>query len=182
MVACNADDCSSCLVGKEVTCHFTGRQLARFYAIVLPSFILAVVGLSRVGVVAGLIWAVILIVFFIFVETRVLCSHCPHYAESSRVLRCWANYGIPKIWAYRPGPMNSAERIVFFSGLVCVWGFPLAAMTIHGLWLLLVLYIIATCAFFGLLAFLQCRRCINLACPLNRVPVAVRKEFIQRVS
>ena len=47
--------------------------------------------------------------FFGFIETRVLCSHCPHYAEEGASLRCWANYGSPKLFKYRPGPMSTTS-------------------------------------------------------------------------
>jgi hypothetical protein len=48
---------------------------------------------------------------FGLLEIRVMCSHCPHYAEAGRLLKCWANYGSPKLWAYRPGPMCRMETL-----------------------------------------------------------------------
>ena len=31
----------------------------------------------------------------------------------TKTLKCWANYGSPKLWKYRPGPMSLAEKTVF---------------------------------------------------------------------
>lgn len=89
-----------------------------------------------------------MIAFFGFIEIRVMCSHCPHYAESPTSLKCWANYGSPKLWQYRPGPMSLVEKAVFFIGFAIVWGYPaLLLMTGKQLFLLLV-YSMTTTGFF----------------------------------
>jgi len=118
--------------------------------------------------------------FFGFVEIRVMCSHCPHYAEEGSSLKCWANHGSPKLWKYRPGPMSTAENIVFFGGIVAVWGYPLPFFFVGGLWFLLGLYILLSAGFFVTLKMFLCSQCMNFACPLNGVPEPVRNRFFDR--
>jgi hypothetical protein len=115
--------------------------------------------------------------FFGFIEIRVMCSHCPHYAEEGKSLKCWANYGSPKLWKYRPGPMSAKEKTVFFGGLVAVFGYPLGFFINGGLWYLLGLYILLTAGFYTTLKRSFCSKCMNFACPLNGVPDPVRQKF-----
>jgi hypothetical protein len=70
-------------------------------------------------------WLTMIIGYFGFIEIRVMCSHCPHYAESDSSLKCWANYGSPKIWKYRPEPMSFIEKAIFLGGFAIIWGYPL---------------------------------------------------------
>jgi len=177
ITACAEEKCDHCSVREGLTCHFRAGHLFRFYAMVLPSFILAAAGLLQSSQFAQLIWVAILVLFFIFVEIRVLCSHCPHYAEASPMLLCWANYGIPKLWKYRPGLMSLIEKIIFFTGLISVWGFPFLIMALEKLWLLLFFYSLATAMFFILLGIIQCRHCIHLACPLNQVSGSIKNKL-----
>ena len=57
--------------------------------------------------------------FFFFVwEARILCSHCPYWAEEGRILHCHANYGVIKIWRYHPEPMSKFEQVQFIVGVL----------------------------------------------------------------
>ncbi len=38
-------------------------------------------------------------------------------------LKGWANYGMPKLWKYRPGPMTFWEKVIFCTGFGLVWGY-----------------------------------------------------------
>lgn len=121
-----------------------------------------------------------MIAFFGFIEIRVMCSHCPHYAESPTSLKCWANYGSPKLWQYRPGPMSLVEKAVFFIGFAIVWGYPaLLLMTGKQLFLLLV-YSMTTTGFFLTLIKFMCCQCMNFACPLNGVDEETRGAFFDK--
>jgi hypothetical protein len=164
-------------VADSISCHFGSGDLLHFYLIMFPAFLVAGAGILSVGLVPLLIWIGIVFSFFGFIEIRVMCSHCPHYAEDGSTLRCWANYGSPKLWKYRPGPMSVAENVVFFAGLVAVFGYPLAFFVARGLWLLLVVYILVTTAFFVTLKRFLCTRCMNFACPLNGVAEPIRQLF-----
>ena len=52
------------------------------------------------------------------IEIRVLCSHCPYYAEEGRILHCLANHGTIKLWKYHPEPMRFWEKLGFLGGII----------------------------------------------------------------
>ena len=177
---CISEKCDSCPVSKALHCHFTLRDLIHFYLIVSPSFLLGGAGIYHIGGWWLIPWLIIIIGFFGFVEIRVMCSHCPHYAEEGSSLKCWANYGSPKIWKYRPGPMTFLEKVIFLAGFVIVWGYPLFFL-IQGLqWFLLIVYALTVAGFFMTIKTFLCSQCINFACPLNTVQGENRKAFFKK--
>jgi hypothetical protein len=177
IATCDASGCEGCRAAESVQCHFGPGDLIHFYLISLPVFLVGGAGILAVGMVPLLIWIGVLVAFFGFIEIRVMCSHCPHYAEEGSTLRCWANYGSPKLWKYRPGPMSTAENLVFFAGLAAVFGYPLGFLVAGGLWFLLVLYLLLATAFAVSLKRFLCSKCMNFACPLNGVPEPARRLF-----
>jgi hypothetical protein len=102
ITTCEATDCAGCSVAGSVQCHFGPEDLIHFYLICFPAFLVGGAALFSSGWIPFLIWVGIFITFFGFVEIRVMCSHCPHYAEEKSSLRCWANYGSPKLWFLVP--------------------------------------------------------------------------------
>ena len=147
IATCTAESCEDCPAGRLVHCHFRGRELAHFLTTMLPPFVI-----GGAGIVARwsgwwlLPWAALVLGYFGLLEIRVMCSHCPHYAEPGNSLKCWANYGSPKLWKYRPGPMSKMETFWFFAGLDAVLGYPLAFLLLGGQWFLLLLYALTAAA------------------------------------
>jgi hypothetical protein len=180
IATCAASDCSECPVADSVHCHFNAKELTHFLLISMPAFLVGGAAVLTLGLTPLLIWVAVIVGFFGFVEIRVMCSHCPHYAEEGATLKCWANHGSPKLWKYRPGPMSTAEEVVFFGRFVVVWGYPLAFFVVAGLWFLLGLYVLLTTGFFVTLKMFLCSQCMNFACPLNGVPDPVRAAFFER--
>jgi hypothetical protein len=180
LTTCTAQNCDDCPVNKDVHCHFHGRDLAAFLLVFLPSFVVGGTGVFRINPWWLVPWLVIVFGYFGFVEIRVMCSHCPHYAEPGKSLQCWANYGSPRLWKYRPGPMSVAEKIVFEAGLVLVFGYPLVFLLLGAQWLLLVIYFLTGASFVATLRRSYCSQCMNFACPLNIVDEKVRTAFFQR--
>jgi hypothetical protein len=180
IATCVASECIDCPVSKKVHCHFRPQELAHFLLICLPGFIVGGAGVLAWGVWSLVFWIAIIIGFFGFLEIRVMCSHCPHYAEDGTTLGCWANHGAPKLWKYRPGPMSLIEKMIFCGGLAVVWGYPLPFIVIGRLWFLLALYVLSNAAFFATLKLFLCTQCMNFACPLNSVGRATRDQFLQR--
>jgi hypothetical protein len=162
-----------------VHCHFRPRDLFVFLLISLPGLAIGGAGLVTFGALPLIIWIGLAGLFFGVIEIRVLCSHCPHYAEQEAFLGCWANHGAPKLWRYRAGPMSRTELLVFFAGLVAVWGYPLAGLIVGGSWSLLGLYAVTSAGFFIALNRLFCARCMNFACPLNAVGQRGREQFLR---
>lgn len=180
IATCVARDCSDCQVAAVVHCHFGPRDLANFLLISMPGFVIGGAGVLTPGTFPLVIWIAIIVAFFGFLEIRVMCSHCPHYAENGYTLGCWANHGAPKLWKYRPGPMSTIEKSVFFGGLVTVWVYPLPFLILAERWVLFGLYVLASAGFFAALKKLFCIRCLNFACPLNSVGESAREMFFQR--
>jgi hypothetical protein len=180
LTTCVAQNCEGCPVGKDVHCHFRGRDLAAFLLAAFPCFIIGGAGIYRISAWWLAPWLVMILGYFGFVEIRVMCSHCPHYAELGKSLQCWANYGSPRLWKYRPGPMSSMEKIVFVSGMALIWGYPLVFLLAGLQWLLLTLFILTTASFFVTLKRSFCSHCMNFACPYNSVEERVRADFFRR--
>lgn len=177
---CVSERCNGCAVRKTLHCHFRPTDLVHFLAIALPAFLLGGAGVYHVSGSILVLWLVMIVGFFGFLEIRVMCSHCPHYAEPDNTLKCWANYGSPKIWNYRPGPMSFMEKFLFFGGFAIIWGYPLIFLLIGMQWFLLIVYVISAVGFFMTLKIFLCSQCINFACPLNGVIDSVKQEFFKQ--
>jgi hypothetical protein len=178
---CSSMDCDGCPVQSRLQCHFGGRELLRFFLIALPPFLLGGIGIARVNAWLLLPWMGMALGYFGLVEIRVMCSHCPHYAEpGAKTLQCWANYGSPKLWKYHAGPMSAGEKIVFFSGLVLIAGYPLVLLIAGSQWLLLALFVAVVVVMAAGMRSRMCRRCMNFACPFNQVAPSIRTAFFAR--
>ena len=180
IATCTCESCEGCEAGQRVHCHFHARDLVHFALNALPLFLLGGAGIVHLGWGWLVPWLVAIISYFFFVEIRVMCAHCPHYAEAGGTLRCWANYGAPKIWKYRPGPMSKAEKVIFVGGLILIGGYPLVLLLIGRRWFLLVVYVLSLAGAASTLRMFLCSRCMNFACPLNTVDERVRQAFFER--
>lgn len=184
IATCAASDCSSCDLQKVVNCHFSFKQLARFLAFAISAMIVGGYGIFMFQPWLLLAWVIVFVSFFGLIEIRVLCSHCPHYAQpESRILRCWANYGSPRLWKYRPGPMSTGEKTIFFIGVAVIIGIPLASflfnpVRIHVVALLLYAALIGVG--YVLLKKHYCSICMNFVCPLNSVDEHIRQVFLEK--
>jgi len=177
---CEPESCDDCEIHNGVHCHFSLKDWLYFLLISFPSLIIGGVGIHNFNSWLIIPWILIIIVFFGFIEIRVMCSHCPHYAEPFTSLKCRANYGSPKLWKYRPGPMTPGEKAIFFIGFVVAWGYPIP-IQVHGeQYLLLLLYAVVTIGFFIILTVFMCSQCMNFACPFNHVDKKTRGQFFDK--
>jgi hypothetical protein len=180
IATCESSTCNDCPIDTKVHCHFSLKDLIHFLLISLPPFLLGGAGIYDISGWLLLIWVIFVIAFFGFIEIRVLCSHCPHYAESEKTLKCWANYGSLKLWKYRLGPMTIPEKIILLGGFLIVWGYPLLFLVFGRQLFLLIVYLITTVGFFVTLKTFLCSQCMNFACPLNSVNKEIRDQFFVR--
>lgn len=180
IATCNSENCEGCPVSETLHCHFRPIDLIHFLFLALPTFLLGGLGIYHKGGWWLVPWFILIGGYFGLAEIRVMCSHCPHYAEPGNSLKCWANYGSPKLWEYRPGPMSFMEKVVFLGGFAIIWGYPLAFLLGGAQWFVLVVYIMTTVGFFMTLKLYMCTQCMNFACPMNGVDDAVRHDFFQR--
>jgi hypothetical protein len=93
-------------------------------------------------------------------------------------MRCWANYGVPKLWRYRPWPMNTGEKVILISGFLIIWFYPIIFMFLIKHWILLGGYISLVLVTFILIKKYCCKKCVNLSCPLNGVADSIKEEFL----
>ncbi len=178
---CREERCDGCGVSGKLVCHFNGRQLAVFLTLAVPVFILAGFILDKFMPLLLVPWIFFIFVYFGFIEIRVMCSHCPHYAEpQTKYLKCWANYGSPKLWRYNPGPLSFGEEAVFYAGFAVILVPPIAAALLLKSYILLSIYLILLAGWLWALNKLYCRHCMNFACPLNHIDQQTRDEFFEK--
>jgi hypothetical protein len=178
---CTADNCDGCSVTGKLVCHFNSRQLFLFLLMALPVFLLAGFIIHQFNPFLLVPWILFIVLYFGLIEIRVMCSHCPHYAEPEiRSLKCWANYGSPKFWKYRPGPMYLMETIIFYSGFIIILVPPVVLAIRAENFILLAIYIVLTIVWKQALQMLYCNHCINFACPFNRIDSETRNVFFDR--
>jgi hypothetical protein len=96
------------------------------------------------------------------------CSRCPHYTRDEKLLRCIFFWNLPKIFAPRPGKLNTVDKLV-------AWGPPMVVLAFPLIWLyrepvLLLIYIVSGSVFAAAVRRHECQRCVYFACPLNQVP------------
>ena len=180
LTTCTAKNCDGCPVSKDVHCHFQARDLTAFLLSAAPIFVIGGAGIIHVGAWWLAPWLVIILGYFGFIEIRVMCSHCPHYAEPGKSLQCWANYGSPRLWKYRPGPMTTMEKFVFEAGIILIVAYPLVFLLAGAQWFLLAIYLLTTAGGYATLRRSYCSQCMNFACPLNNVNEEVRAAFFNR--
>lgn len=176
---CSADNCDHCTIHAKTNCNFEISQLLKFYLISLPPFIIAGIFLYSYQVSVFFFWLFIIGLFFGVIEIRVLCSHCPHYERSTFFLNCWANYGAPKLWKYRPGPLNFLEKLILICGFILVWGYPLFFLFLIKNWAIFALYTLSIIVFYAILRTNNCNRCVNFSCPLNTVDTETKEKFLK---
>jgi hypothetical protein len=197
-------DCANCGIQGELHCKWDKKILHGFYATSLPPIAIAIFGMVVVGILTGAWWMLIAYVIYIplmlgIFETRFLCSHCPYYAEDSKTLHCLANHGNPKIWRYRPGPLNRLEKLMMVS-LAIAMIFFLAPLVVegYGIWFVAVNYaeyglislmglvgimvasLLAGVSFVLVLKTFFCNTCVNFSCPMNTVPKTVIDEYLKK--
>ncbi len=174
---CLSANCDNCSIDNNLCCHFNVKQLILFYLIVLPVYIIGGVGIYNQSTLFLLIWIIGGFLFVIIFQIRVMCSHCPHYAEPDTFLKCWALYGTPKLWKFRPGPMTVLEKFIFIGGHLIIRFYAIYFMVTGKQWFLLILFLIVMTLSIIALRYFLCPRCMNFACPLNGVDDNIRKKF-----
>jgi len=178
--ACSRQDCEGCEIQGKLLCIHTPKDLIQFYILFMVWMIPFLVGMISGRFWLGLaVWMGLAVLFFGYVEALVLCRHCPHYAEKGFLLRCHANWGLPKIPGFSPGPLKFWEKAIWLFCVAVLFLYYIPFFITGKQWLLLLL---TTAALFVAAFTLQrtkCNRCYNLSCPCNRVPEDVKKIFFK---
>jgi hypothetical protein len=173
--------CEGCPLGARLKCRFRAGDLLHFLALFGGFAIPAVVGVIRGGYGWYLLgWLGFGLFFFELWEIRILCSHCPYYAEQGHTLHCIANYGSLKVWKYHPEPMSRSEKIQIWIGFAILAGYPFPFLLLGGEVLLALLALWGVGLFFWTLRKYTCAQCVNFSCPLNAVPKEIVDEYLRR--
>jgi hypothetical protein len=180
-------ECKECSLKTELDCHFDLKKLLRFgtvfFFIVISSAVaLAFTGLMTEFWVYLIVLGVFSVIFFEFWEIRILCSHCPFYAENKGTIRCYGNFGSLKVWRYRPEPMSRSENIQLIIGFGILAGiliFPLVILVANAYYLWTVPVITGMLFFLYVVRKYHCPRCFNFSCHFNSQPKPVIDEFLR---
>jgi len=178
---CKATTCKGCPVADILVCHFNGKQLSFFISLALPLFLGAGYAIFLFNPLLLIPWLLFIVSYFGLIEIRVMCSHCPHNEEEElQTLKYWANYGSPKLWKYRPGPMSVFEKFIFIAGLLVILLPPAVFLLLQQRFVLTAAYMILLIVWKILLRLGFCRRCINFVCPFNVVDQDTREIFREK--
>ncbi|MDY6918170.1 MAG: hypothetical protein SVP26_09575 [Chloroflexota bacterium] len=176
-----ASECSQCSVAGRLNCRFRRRDLFRFVGTFLLFALPAAAGMALGGYgwfIPG--WLVLVPVLLGVWENRVLCAHCPYYARDGRVLLCFANYGLGKLWKYHPEPISTPGRVQFLVIVFLLMAYPFPFLVLGRQYILLALTTCALVLWALTLWRYSCTRCVNFSCVFNRVPKDVVDEFLRR--
>lgn len=181
-------ECEGCNLHEQVFCKPKSKYamlfIAPFPLIVVPAVIQILFFSNfnlflKIAILVG--WFAYGFFFLNIWESRMLCNHCPYYAnDSQKSLRCPIDKGKLKTGKYDPGPSSTSEKIQFIIGALLMIGFPIPFLIIGELWVSLILLGIGFIMWIIILQLKICTDCVNFACPLNRVPKEIRNEFIKK--
>jgi hypothetical protein len=173
--------CADCSLGTRLKCRFRAGDLFHFLGMFSGFALPAVLGVSLAGYGPWLLgWVIFCLIFFEVWEIRILCSHCPYYAEAGHTLHCIANYSSLKLWKYRPEPMSRPEKAQIWIGFTILVGYPFPFMLLGGQFALAFVALWGGILFFWTLQKYTCSQCVNFSCPLNRVPKRVVDAYLRR--
>ena len=179
--------CDNCELHGKLHCHPYFQHSLYFGLAFLAGFIPSILGiifaqispLIMLSIIGG--WVIYAFVFFCMWESKVLCSHCPHYSNpSQKILHCGINSGMYKITRYNPNPMNLREKVQFLVGAVILLGYFLPFLFILDQFVYFILTIVGIIIWVIVIQLKHCKECINFSCPLNHTPDELKKEFIRK--
>lgn len=173
--------CEDCPLCGRLKCRFNRGDLFHFVGLFFGFALPALIGMIQGGYhwyILG--WIGFWILFFELWEIRILCSHCPYYAEKGIILHCIANYGSLKLWKFNPKPISTAEKIQLIIGFIILGGYPFPFLIVGNQFILGVIALWGLILFFWTLQKYTCSACVNFSCVLNTVPKAVIDEYLKR--
>ena len=159
-------------------CVYSKQDLVGFAVLFMNIFFPFTAGMIQGKHYLGLlVWIILSIIFFGYIEALVLCRHCPHYKEDGKTLRCHANWGLPKIPSYDPRPMNRVEQVVWLLYATILLFFWVPFFIAFKQWVYLAWASVSSFVSIYTVLLTRCNRCYMLSCPVNRVPEEVKQIF-----
>ena len=200
-IADETSNCAKCDIEGELICFVDKKFANKFSLGNLTYRILAIVIFVFSGMLIKNWWmlisyVVVVLFTFLILEPRLLCTHCPFYEKEGKFLKCWALKGMPKLWSYRPGPMNRKEKFTMFAFgsyidlfpfLGIVWGLIYFGLNyqdnlLYGILLTVTsfLFLIIAGYFSKVLLGNTCKRCANFSCSMNKVSNEIIESFLEK--
>ncbi len=181
---CNCQDCD---LQEKLMCNPSLKYSLYFGIPLLLGIIPPIIGiiisdftlLSKIVILLG--WLIYALFFFMVWESRIICNHCPYYAdESQKTLHCPINKFMLKTSKYDPSQISGLEKIQFIIGATILIGYPIPFLIIDGQ-IIPILFLIGGTIIWIIVAQLEvCSDCINFSCILNRVPENIRDKFLKK--
>jgi hypothetical protein len=179
ILECSRSTCDGCKIRGKVICFHTPSQVAGFAVFTFFTIIPFFIGMIVSGFWLWLIvWFVLALIFFLYLEQYILCRHCPHYAEEGRTLRCHANWGLPKFPPFDPHPLKKWEKVVWIIYVALLFLYFVPFFIISSQWIFLIVCSVMTAISVILLLATRCNRCYVLSCPFNRVTADVKEGVL----
>jgi hypothetical protein len=153
----------------------TLRERYRFGDYLYYTTLLAVPLLTALVAIGGqsVRWAAAYLVLTAGLAALVLkfyCSRCPHYARDTSTLTCAFFWGLPKVFAARPGPLEPVDKAVALGAPAVLVLFPVYwLIQVPGL---LIVYLLSLAGLAASVRRNECDRCVYFECPANKVPDA----------
>jgi hypothetical protein len=152
-----------------------------FWLLCLTPTITAIAGMIRAGFGWYLLGWVGVVIFLRFVgDGRALCSHCPYWAKEGRILRCHSNFGMIKLWRYRPEPLTKTEQTIFLISQFVIWAYPFPFLVLGGEYVLALIMASGVAALGWYSKQNKCSHCVNFSCPLNSMPKALADAYLRQ--
>jgi hypothetical protein len=192
--------CSSCENNGQIFCKPDENKVIVSHLLEGSFILMAILGTGIISMLLGNLWLVLVFsifsaLFFLVIQPRITCSHCPYYAEDRFFLHCTENHFSPKIWRYHPEPIAKWEKIGTVIGFAFLGAYPLV-VELYGVYVIwmnfsnLVLVLSSIGVFVGTLLtltvfyvvffLLYCPHCINFSCVFNKVPEENVQLYLQQ--
>lgn len=157
----------------QLKTHHRFRDYLYWNLLLAIPFVTAATAIFRESIMWLAIYIVVS-VLLIAVVYRFFCTHCPHYIQGMKTVKCMFFWGIPKFFGSRPGPLSLFDKTVSFITPIILIMFPLYWLGLHID--LLVIYFLSIAVLFTTIRRNECGRCIYINCPANCVTKAARNE------
>jgi len=194
-------NCNGCKNNNVLDCKLNKKQSIITSLIIYSFIIISALGLFIVGRITGSYWmllvfVIFVILFFIVIEPRITCSHCPFYAEERIRFNCPGNLLTPKLWKFHPEPMNKYEKFGTLIGFIFFGAFPIFT-DLFGIYYLftkgfgvldlelfeLIVILLSTIFLISILyavfLFSYCTKCVNFSCQFNKVPKPIVDSYLK---
>ena len=127
-------------------------------------FITACLSIGSISV-GWLIFYLIFSVLLIGAIFRYFCTHCPHYTQDGKTLKCMFFWWMPKFFKPQPGSLSKIDKTVSILS-------PIVLAVLPVYWLLLqpaflVIYLLSIGVLAATMRRYECSRCVYSQCPSN---------------